>query len=257
MPASRILALARTSRWAMVASGTRNARAISAVVSPPSSRSVRATWAAGDRAGWQQVNSSRSRSSRTGPSSVGSSGCRWACSSAAWAWRSSRVASRRSRSIALFRAVVMTHPGGLGGVPVRGQVRRAAANASWTASSAASMLPRTRVRTATARPYSVRKTRPTSSAVTAGGAAGGGWPAGRSVLGTVVEGADLDRQGGGAGRPLRPAKRDVEVGGVDHPESAEVLLALDVGAVGREDLAVADAHDGGAGRVVQAAGEDP
>src|SRR5919109_990556 len=44
MRASRILPLARTSRWAMVASGTRKARAISAVVSPPSSRSVSATW---------------------------------------------------------------------------------------------------------------------------------------------------------------------------------------------------------------------
>ena len=45
MRASRILPLARTSRWAMVGSGTRKARAISAVVSPPSSRRVSATWA--------------------------------------------------------------------------------------------------------------------------------------------------------------------------------------------------------------------
>ena len=34
MPASRILRLARTSRWAMVGSGSRNAAAISRVVSP-------------------------------------------------------------------------------------------------------------------------------------------------------------------------------------------------------------------------------
>ena len=46
MPASRIFPFARTSRCAMVASGTRNARAISAVLRPPSSRSVNATWAA-------------------------------------------------------------------------------------------------------------------------------------------------------------------------------------------------------------------
>ncbi len=45
---SRSLRLARTIRWAIVASGTRNARAISAVCRPPSSRSVSATWASGD-----------------------------------------------------------------------------------------------------------------------------------------------------------------------------------------------------------------
>ena len=37
---SRSLRLARTMRWAIVASGTRNARAISSVSSPPSSRRV-------------------------------------------------------------------------------------------------------------------------------------------------------------------------------------------------------------------------
>src|SRR5215218_7419326 len=62
MRASRILFFARTSRWAIVASGTRNACAISAVDSPPTSRSVSATRAAGARAGWQQVKSMRSRS---------------------------------------------------------------------------------------------------------------------------------------------------------------------------------------------------
>src|ERR1700678_3916848 len=47
MPASLMLALARTIRWAMVGSGTRNACAIWGVVSPPSSRTGGATWAAG------------------------------------------------------------------------------------------------------------------------------------------------------------------------------------------------------------------
>ncbi len=73
MRASRILPLARTSRCAIVASGTRKARAISAVASPPRSRSVSATCAARPSAGWQQVKMSRSRSSGTGPSSSGSS----------------------------------------------------------------------------------------------------------------------------------------------------------------------------------------
>src|SRR5216683_2114793 len=48
--ASRILPLARTSLCAIVASGTRKALAISAVVSPPRSRSVSATWTPVDRA---------------------------------------------------------------------------------------------------------------------------------------------------------------------------------------------------------------
>ena len=50
----------------MVGSGTRNARAISAVVRPPSSRRVSATWTPVPRAGWQQVKIRRRRSSRTG-----------------------------------------------------------------------------------------------------------------------------------------------------------------------------------------------
>ena len=48
----------------------RNARAISAMVSPASVRRVSATRASSDRAGWQQVNISRSRSSGTGLSSA-------------------------------------------------------------------------------------------------------------------------------------------------------------------------------------------
>jgi hypothetical protein len=66
MFASRIFAFARTSRCAIVGSDTRNACAISGVVSPPSSRSVRATWAGIASAGWQHVKISRSRSSCTG-----------------------------------------------------------------------------------------------------------------------------------------------------------------------------------------------
>jgi hypothetical protein len=40
----------------MVALGTRNARAISVVVGPPTERSVRAIAEAGVRAGWQHMN---------------------------------------------------------------------------------------------------------------------------------------------------------------------------------------------------------
>jgi hypothetical protein len=51
MRASRILALARTMRWASVGAGVRKAWAISSVVRPHTSRSVRATWVSGPRAG--------------------------------------------------------------------------------------------------------------------------------------------------------------------------------------------------------------
>ena len=163
MRASWIFRFARTSRWAMVASGTRNARAISGVDRPPSSRSVSATRASGASAGWQQVKISRRRSSCTGPSSGGTSPA--GCSSAAWACRSSRTASRRWRSTARLPAVVMIQPAGLGGRPVRGQRSTATAKASWTASSARSMSPRRRTRTATARAYSRRNT----SEIAAGG----------------------------------------------------------------------------------------
>ena len=61
MPAALILRLARTRRLAIVCSGTRKARAVSSVVSPPSVRSVSATWASSASAGWQHVKTSSSR----------------------------------------------------------------------------------------------------------------------------------------------------------------------------------------------------
>ncbi len=65
-----MICLARLIRCAIVASGTRNARAISAVVRPPTARSVSAIADAGDSAGWQHMNSRSSVSSRSGGSSL-------------------------------------------------------------------------------------------------------------------------------------------------------------------------------------------
>ena len=56
-------AFARTMRCASVAGVTRNARAISSVVRPQTSRKVSATCPSGGRAGWQQVKMRRRRSS--------------------------------------------------------------------------------------------------------------------------------------------------------------------------------------------------
>ncbi len=63
MRAAEIFFLARVTRAAMVGSETRKAWAISAVDRPHTSRRVRATWASRASAGWQQVNTRRSRSS--------------------------------------------------------------------------------------------------------------------------------------------------------------------------------------------------
>src|SRR6476646_7417945 len=247
MFASRILPLARTSRWAIVGSGTRKARAISAVVRPPNSRSVSATRALGASAGWQHVKIRRRRSSGTAPSSTG--GSSRACSSAACAWRSSREASRRRRSIARLRAVVMIQPAGLGGSPLAGQRPTAVANASWTASSATSMSPKTPTRTATARPYCSRKTRSISGAPIAGTRA--------SVVAAALERPHLDRQPDRARRLAAPVERRVEVARAYDQAASDVLLALGVGPVGGQQLAVARAHDGGRAGRVQAAVEDP
>ena len=145
----------------MVASGTRKARAISVVVSPPSVRSVSATCASRARDGWQHVKMRRRRSS-TMPELPSSSGppsligvTEPAPSMASWRSNGSRSASRRTRrrrSMARLRAVVMIQPAGLGGTPTSGQRRTAMRNASATASSARSKSPRTRIRVASARP---------------------------------------------------------------------------------------------------------
>ena len=58
-----ILALARDRRRFIVSGATRNARAISSVVSPPTARKVSATCASVARAGWQHMKTSSSRSS--------------------------------------------------------------------------------------------------------------------------------------------------------------------------------------------------
>ncbi len=114
----------------MVASGTRKARAISVVVKPPSVRRVRATWASLASAGWQQVNISLRRSSAIALISTSSGS--GAASSSAWAARCfwSRWASRRSRSMALRRAVVSSHAPGRFGIPDAGHAPRAATMAS-------------------------------------------------------------------------------------------------------------------------------
>ena len=155
IPASRIFARARTSLFDMVASETRNARAISPVVSPATVRNVKATLASSGRAGWQQVKISRNLSSSApdhrwpvlpGPSS-------WAMIASSRTALFS-LAALRMRSIALFLATVVSHAPGFLGTPCSGQSTKALANASWTQSSARLQSPVTRMRVAVMRAVS-------------------------------------------------------------------------------------------------------
>jgi hypothetical protein len=142
-PACRSRAFARLMRWAMVASGTRNARAICAVPSPATARSVSATCDGRVSVGWQQSSSSVSESSCSPApaSSAAVAGPVRAAVSTAACSRPARACSARHRSTSLREAVVISHPRGLSGTPSAGQCRAAASSASCTASSAASKSP--------------------------------------------------------------------------------------------------------------------
>src|SRR3984885_109356 len=211
----------------------------------------------------------RSWSSATGPTS--SSGSCSPMRATAADSRPDLVDSRRSRSSALFLAVVTIQPPGVGGRPSDGQRSTATAKASWTASSARSMSPKTRTRVATARPELSRKTRATAlpSATRPGGGAPPAAdsvpyvmcsaPSGRRLPGLrhVLERPDLDRAATRLGATGGDGERDIEVGGLDHPEAADLLLALGERAVGSDDLAALRTDDRGGVRREQAAGEDP
>ena len=218
MWAAWIFFFARTIRWASVASGTRNARAISGVVSPPSVRRVSATRASSGSAGWQHVKMSRSRSSATrlSPPSRTSPSTPAPAALSICATFAASVRRRRSRSSARFRAVVTIHAPGRSGTPSRGQRSIAVTNASWTTSSARSKSPRMRMRVASARPDSSRKVRSTTARgsaivpVTRRRRRGGPWRSrarsgGGSRLGHRLDRTDLDRRRGGRrGSPLPP-----------------------------------------------------
>src|SRR3954467_10206304 len=114
--------------------------------------------------------------------------------------------------MARLRAVVVIHPPGFGGEPLSGQRSAAIANASATASSATSTSPRMRISVAVQRPASRRKTAARSS--------------------FTLERSHLDGALAGRGALAPPLQRGVEVGGLDHPEAAHLLLGLGVGTVG-------------------------
>ncbi|GCB46011.1 hypothetical protein SNL152K_3307 [Streptomyces sp. NL15-2K] len=127
----------------MVASGTRYARAISAVVRPPTARRVRAICAGGGRSGWQHRKRSESVSSSRGPWSArsGVTNASRGVSAATRSSRARRASSARRASVSRRDATLMSQPRGLSGSPAEGHCPAAASIASCTASSAASKWP--------------------------------------------------------------------------------------------------------------------
>src|SRR5215471_7774826 len=77
------------------------------------------------------------------------------------------------------------------------------------------------------------------------------------LLGFVLERPDLHRPATGGGTLGRPVERGVQVGGLDDPEPAQLLLGLRERPVGRDHLAALRADDRGGGRRVEPAGEHP
>src|SRR5689334_10375966 len=149
-------------RWAMVASASRNARAITSVVKPQIMRSASAARASRDRRGWQAVKIRRSNSSPISSSSAESKSgmiscsCARSCASMPCLCESTRL--WRSWSSARRLAVAISHAPGFSGTPVTGQCSSAAINASWVRSSASGTSRSIRDRLVISRGCSIRHT---------------------------------------------------------------------------------------------------
>ncbi len=109
MPVWEILCFARVIRACIAVSLTRNAFAISADDNPQTSRRVRAICASWASAGWQQVNTSRSRSSGNTPAATSASSIGSGISNGSL--RSDTAARRRSSSARRVATVVSQAPG--------------------------------------------------------------------------------------------------------------------------------------------------
>src|SRR6185437_5562506 len=151
--------------------------------------------------------------------------------------------------MARLRAVVTIHAPGLAGWPSDGHRATATVNASCTASSAALMSPRKRIREATQRPYSRRKTASTVTTPGSTAARTRSQLAGRARRQQLVDAPHFER--GKLDWPpardrgeLGPLQGRVQVGDVDNPEPAEVLLGLRVRPVGNQEVITGLAHHG-------------
>ena len=223
MPAWVILRFARTSRWAIVASGTRNALAICGVVIPTTARSVSASRASTASAGWQQPNSIGSRSS-PGRSTTGG----------ARPWRSAASSSASSPLPRAPAQQVDRPPPGGQGEPARRVRRDAVAPPGPQRDRPTPPAPPPRRcrsrrgggavarRSARPRARTIRRVRRPRVSRLRG--------SGLSTVRVVVDHRpDLDRNARAApsdGHSLTMRDRRIQVGHVDHAEPADVLLGL-------------------------------
>ena len=205
----------------MVASGTKNARAISAVSRPPTVRRVSATRASTGSAGWAQVKTRRSRSSHSGSAaarSAGSSDVPPPVSSSIVIHSLTLPTStprRRSTSSARRFATVVSHAPGVRGTPSVGQCRAARSNASAVASSATSQSPVARMRVATMRVHSSRYAAATASVAARACASARGRVRARLVasLPSVIRCRPRSCADRGSRRRPRPASRSSRAAG--------------------------------------------
>src|ERR1700733_8820790 len=248
MWAVAILALARTRRLAIVASGTRKARAMAATSSRARARSAKATWTSRPRAGWQQVKTKRSMSSRSALSdsmaSITSSmwfATVWVPHRNAAVSLVDRADSRRSMSSALRRATTVSHARGLSGIPALGHASMAAIVASERASSATVKSPSCRANMASTLGPSAFSTSTRASSVALKGRLRG-----------VGDGSDrpkLDLPPPPSGWDLCcPGDRFVEIGRLLHVVPTGGFFGFVVGPVDHHDLASLAARDGDRGR---------
>src|SRR4051794_38134803 len=187
----------------------------------------------------------------------------------------SKRARRRSESMALNRPVEISQARGLAGTPSTGQRSTAAVKASCSASSASSKSPSSRIRVARTRRDSLRKRWSIESAVTQSrtvhhpdhkgdacqrqlacvtlrplGAwllcccAGSLFSLG-TLLGEVDQRTDLNGAGAGGGDLGRDLDGVVQVPGLDHVKTPELLLGFGERTVGGRHLAVTDPYRGG------------
>ena len=234
--------LARLMRCAMVASGTRNARAISAVVRPPTARSVSATWEGG---GQRRVAAQEQQGQRVvvrpGRRPVAGGGVVGGSSAAT-------VTSRRRR--ALLAAPLVDQPrerdgdqpgrAGCPGRPAPATAAAAASSASCTASSQASNCPYRRTSAPRTCGASSRSRSSTS-----------GWTS-HLQPGARPSPAAPRRPGTGPRACIAASStRPLDARAVHQVVAGQVLLGLQVRPVGHRRHAVAHPHRAAVRRVGQ------
>ncbi len=253
-PTWRSRALARLIRCAMVASGTRKARAIWPVVSPPTARRVSATCAGRGSAGWQHSSSSGSESSVLGRAVVGR-----------WADQLVRRRPVRQQPLPLGAGLVgpplVDQPAGRDGDQPAGRVVRHAVVRPLPRRCQQRLLQRrprrcrSRRSGAPARPAPAARTRAT--AARAAGAAGAVTIGRRhwSSAPDHIAGRSSTVLPGPANWAAISSARS-RVAAVDQEETGQLLLGLGVRAVGGGAALRAPGVDGRRGRVGQRLGGD-